>query len=129
MGVAYDLSRRSMERIEAADRDGWLALFGDDAVVEDPVGVSALDPTGEGHRGAEAIAAFYDAVIAPAGAIRFHIDETIDCGVECANLGEIHITMGERTGICRVVSTYRAGPDGRLAALRAYWEMDKLRFT
>lgn len=129
MGAAFDLSCRSMQRIEAGDRDGWLALFSGDAVVEDPIGVSALDPTGEGHRGAQAIARFYDTVIAPADAIRFHIAETIDCGVECANLGEIHITMGGRTGICRVVSTYRAAPDGRLAALRAYWEMDKLRFT
>lgn len=128
MGAAYELSKRSMTTIEAGDRDGWLALFADDAVVEDPIGPSPLDPEGAGHRGIEAITRFYDSVIAPADAIRFHITETIDCDVECANLGEIHITMGGRTGVCRVVSTYRAAPDGRLAALRAYWELAKLRF-
>lgn len=128
MGVAFELSQRSMARIEARDRDGWLALFSDDAVIEDPVGPSPLDPDGAGHRGAAAIATFYDTVIAPADAIRFAIHETIDCGVECANIGEIHITIGGRNGVCRVVSTYRASPDGRLAALRAYWEIDKLAF-
>lgn len=128
MGVAYDLSRQSMATIEAGDRAGWLALFADDAVVEDPIGPSPLDPDGVGHRGRDAIARFYDTVIAPAEAIRFDIDETIDCGVECANLGRIHITMGGRTAVCRVVSTYRASADGRLAALRAYWEFGKLAF-
>jgi hypothetical protein len=117
-----------MATIEAKDRQGWLELFADDGIVEDPVGPSPLDPTGSGHRGREAIGRFYDTVIAPAEAIRFRIAETIDCGTECANLGEIHITLGGRTGICRVVSTYRADADGRLQALRAYWEFDKLRF-
>lgn len=128
MGAAYELSKRSMATIEGGDRAGWLALFAEDAVVEDPVGPSPLDPDGRGHRGRAAIARFYDTVIAPADAIVFHIAETIDCGVECANLGEIHITMGSRTGVCRVVSTYRATDDGHLGALRAYWEMGKLTF-
>lgn len=129
MGVARELAERSMAAIEAKDRDGWLALFTDDGVVEDPIGPSALDPDGAGHRGRQAIARFYDTVIAPADAIRFHMRDSYDCGVEVANVGEIHITMGGQTGICRVVSTYRASPDGRLAALRAYWEMDKLTFS
>ena len=128
MGVAYELSKLSMARIEAKDRQGWLDLFADDGVVEDPVGPSMFDPTGAGHRGKEAIAAFYDNVIAMSDAIRFHMRDSYDCGVEVANVGEIHITVGGKTGICHVVSTYRASPDGKLAALRAYWEQDKLTF-
>ena len=50
---------RTIERYQstfsADDRDGWLALFTDDAVLEDPVGSSA-------HEGREAIAAFWDTV-------------------------------------------------------------------
>jgi ketosteroid isomerase-like protein len=128
MGVAYELSRQSMALIEAKDRDGWLALFAEDGFVEDPIGPSILDPEGKGHHGPEAIAAFYDTVIVSSEAITFHITDSYDCGVEVANVGEIHITMGGETGICRVVSTYRASPDGKLAALRAYWEVDKLVF-
>lgn len=128
MGIAYELSKQSMERIENKDRDGWLALFEDDAVVEDPIGVSMLDPEGEGHHGMDAITNFYDTIIASSDQIKFHIEKTYDCGVEVANVGEIHITMGGKVGICQVVSTYRASPQGKLAALRAYWEPEKLSF-
>ncbi len=128
MGVAYELSKRSMETIEQKDRDGWLALFEEDGVVEDPIGPSMLDPEGKGRHGKVAIADFYDTVIATSEAIKFQIRQTYDCGVEVANVGEIHITMGGKVGICQVVSTYRASPAGKLAALRAYWEPDKLSF-
>ena len=117
-----------MACIEAKDRQGWLDLFDDDGVVEDPVGPSMFDPEGAGHRGKEAIGAFYDNVIAMSDSIRFHMRDTYDCGIEVANVGEIHITVGGKTGICRLVSTYRASPGGKLAALRAYWEQDALVF-
>jgi ketosteroid isomerase-like protein len=128
MGVAYELSKQSMACIEAKDRQGWLDLFAEDGVVEDPVGPSMFDPEGAGHRGKEAVAAFYDNVIAMSDSIRFHMRDTYDCGVEVANVGEIHITVGGKVGICHVVSTYRATTDGKLASLRAYWEQDKLTF-
>ena len=97
--------------------------------MEDPVGPSAFDPDGVGHRGRQAIADFYDNVIAMSDSIRFHMRDSYDCGVEVANVGEIHITVGGKVGVCRLVSTYRASPDGKLAALRAYWEQDKLTFS
>jgi steroid Delta-isomerase len=129
MGIALELSKQSMAAIESKDRETWLALFADDGIVEDPVGPSMFDAEGTGHRGAQAIAAFYDNVIAMSDSIRFHMRESYDCGVEVANVGEIHITIGGKLGICRVVSTYRATPDGKLAALRAYWEQDELTFS
>ena len=121
-------AKASMTAVEAGDRAGWLGLFAPNALVQDPIGPSMFDPEGQGHRGAEAIAAFYDNVIAISDSIRFHMRDTYDCGVEVANVGEIHITVGGKLGICHVVSTYRATPDGKLAALRAYWEQDKLTF-
>ena len=54
---ARDASLRSMQAVEAGDRSAWLALFAEDAVVEDPIGPSPFDPEGDGHRGREAIAA------------------------------------------------------------------------
>ena len=48
---ARDVSLRSMTAVENGDREGWLSLFAPDGVVQDPIGVSALDPTGLGHRG------------------------------------------------------------------------------
>ena len=52
MRTARELAEASMAAVEAGDREGWLALFDDDAVVEDPIGPSDFDPEGNGHRGA-----------------------------------------------------------------------------
>ena len=71
MTTARDLGQASMAAIEAMDRQAWLDLFAEDAVVEDPVGPSMFDPEGKGHRGPEAIAAFFDNVIAVNRSIGF----------------------------------------------------------
>lgn len=122
------IAMASMHAIERGDRAGWLALFTDDALVADPVGVSPLDPSGEGHRGIEAIAAFYDAVIAQA-TISFAIRESYVAGNECANVGTITSRFPDGSaGIVDGVYTYRVTDDGKVSALRAFWEFDKMRF-
>jgi steroid delta-isomerase len=124
-----DMSKRSMAAIEAKDREGWLGLFAEDAVVEDPVGPSMLDPEGLGHRGIEAIARFFDEVIAPNDKIKFTINLSYQSGPEVANVGTIDITFpgGSQIASVDLVSTYRIGPDGRLRSLRAHWEPEKMR--
>jgi steroid Delta-isomerase len=123
-----ELSLASMAAVAAGDREGWLELFAEDAVVEDPVGPSAFDPEGRGHRGREAIAAFYDAVIAPNESVRFTIHQSFLSGEEVANVGVITITLPGGTAVeVDGVYTYRRSPDGRIAALRAYWEPDAVR--
>ena len=127
---ARSISRRSMSAITAGDRDGWLALFADDAIVEDPIGPSFFDETGEGHRGKEAIALFYDTAIAPNRHIEFLIRESYECANECANVGTIRITLstGQVSSVDGVYC-YRVGQDGLLRSLRAFWEMDSITFT
>ena len=46
MTTARDLGKASMAAVEVHDRVGWLALFAEDAVVEDPIGPSVFDPEG-----------------------------------------------------------------------------------
>ena len=99
MSTARELSQASMAAVEAKDKEAWLALFADDAVVEDPIGPSAFDPEGKGHRGIEAIAAFYDSVIAPNESIRFTISQSLLCGDEVANVGVIRIAFTGGTAI------------------------------
>jgi len=121
-------SIRSMTAVESGDREGWLALFADDAVVQDPIGVSALDPTGLGHRGHDAIAAFYDNVIGP-NDVRFDIRESWEAGAEVANVGRITTTMADGLVVhTDGVFTYRLDADGKVEALRAYWTVDRLTF-
>jgi steroid Delta-isomerase len=126
--TARDLGRASMAAVEARDRQGWLALFAEDAVVEDPIGPSAFDPEGQGHRGLEAIAAFYDNVIAANESITFTIRQSILCGDEAANVGVIRIAFAGG-GAVEVdgVYVYRRSPDDRIASLRAFWEPDAIR--
>ena len=121
-------SQRSMAAVEAGDREAWLALFTDDAVVEDPIGPSPLDPTGEGRRGKVAIAGFWDEIISM-GQVRFAIRESYACGQECANVGRISTTMPDgTTSVVEGVYTYRVDDDGGIVALRAFWEFDNMTF-
>jgi steroid Delta-isomerase len=116
--------KRSREAAMARDKDAWLALFADDAVVEDPVGPSHFDPEGRGHRGKAAIARFFDMAIAPSQ-LEFHFQQTYQCGAEEANVGHIVIVASGYRVVAEGVFTYRVDEDGKLVALRAYWEMDK----
>lgn len=128
MSTARELSRASMAAVEAKDKEAWLALFADDAVVEDPIGPSAFDPEGRGHRGREAIGAFYDNVIATNDSIRFEIEHSFLCGDEVANVGVIRITFPGGTAVeVDGVYTYKRSADDKLVALRAYWEADGIR--
>lgn len=126
--TARELGQASMAAVEAGDREAWLALFSDDAVVEDPVGPSMFDPEGTGHRGREAIAAFYDDVIAVNESIRFTIRQSLLCGDEVANVGTIRIGFAGG-GAVEVdgVYCYRVTPEGKLGGIRAFWQADEMR--
>ena len=86
-------AQRSMDCVHAKKREDWIANFAEDAHVEDPIGKSMLDPTGAGHRGRAAIAAFWDRVIAP-NRVMFEIRHSYACGDECANVGTINVNVG-----------------------------------
>jgi steroid delta-isomerase len=122
---AHLAGKRSREAVTARDKDAWLEVFADDAIVEDPIGPSAFDPDGTGHHGKEAIAAFWDKAIAPTDRIEFRFVDTFQCGNEEANIGSIVITAAGHQVTADGVFAYRVNGDGQLVALRAYWEMDR----
>ena len=123
-------SQRSMAAVGAQDRAGWLSLFAPDACVEDPVGPSFLEPTGAGHRGTEAIGAFFDANIAPLAGIDFAITDSFASGDEVANVGTITMTFPDGgSARCEGVFVYRVDPAGLLVSLRAFWEVDRMMAT
>jgi steroid Delta-isomerase len=125
---AHLAGKRSREAAMARDKEAWLAVFADDAIVEDPIGPSHFDPEGKGHRGKEAIAAFYDMAIAP-NQLEFNFVDTFQCGNEEANVGNIVITTGKYQVTAEGVFTYKVNDDGKLVALRAYWEVDRAAKT
>ena len=123
-------AQRSMQTAMAKDRAAWLALYAADACIEDPVGPSWIDPTGQGHRGKDALAAFYDATIATTESLRFEIVDSFAAGSEVANVGTIHITVaGGAVLRCEGVFVYAVDDDGLIRSMRAFWETDRMMAT
>lgn len=120
--IAFERHRKA---VEAGDREAFLANFAPDAVVEDPVGPSPLDPAGRGHRGRDAIAAFWDTIIGP-GSVRFAIERSIVCGDEIAHVGTVFNRLPEGPGEIGAegVFVYRVDASGKLVSLKAYWDYD-----
>ncbi|BAX94626.1 nuclear transport factor 2 family protein [Mycobacterium shigaense] len=123
--LAHEAGQRSRAAVIARDKEAWLAVFADDAIVENPIGPSPFDPEGRGHRGRDAISAFWDKAIAPTTKIEFFFRDTYECGNEEANVGHILITTGEYQTTAEGVFIYKADDEGQMLALRAYWEVDR----
>lgn len=123
MGTAADLARASLAAVKAGDREAWLELFEEDAVVEDPVGPSALDREGVGRRGRDEIARFYDEVISTMTSFEFEIERCYLGGDEAAMA--VTFTIGLGSGeplVMDLINIYRRSPSGRLASLRSFWD-------
>ena len=121
-------SLRSRAAVQAGDREAWLGLFATDGVVQDPVGISTLDPVGDGHRGAEARAAFWDNVIGP-NPITMDVYASHAGGYEVANVVTINTSFPDGSkAMVDIVAIYRVDGDGDILSLRAFWEFDQLRF-
>ena len=128
--LARIAAQRSMDAVRARAKDDWVALFAEDAVVEDPVGPSHFSPDGTGHRGKAAIAAFWDASVGITDRLEFDIRDSFACGEEVANVGVITTTIGGTTQMdSEGVFLYRVNADGLIVSLRAFWEMDRALAT
>ena len=123
---AQQASTKSAEYVMAKNKQQWLELFADDAVVQDPVGVSPLDPTGLGHKGKDAIEAFYDTIIAP-GTITMDIQSSHPAGDECANVVKLTNAIGHGIVFKNLMAVvYCANDEGKIVSLKAYWDYNKL---
>jgi hypothetical protein len=70
-----------------------------------------------------------DLTIANTDDIEFNFRDTYECGNEEANVGNIVITMGRRQITADGVFTYKVNDEGKMVALRAFWEMDRAAAT
>ena len=122
---AQELGFHSRDYAVAKDKQNWLDLFAEDAIVQDPIGKSPLDPVGDGHKGKEAIEKFYDTVIAN-GNIEFNILESIPCADECANFAQIVNVVGDVKIETKMIVIYRVNSDDKIVSLRAFWDYEKM---
>ena len=122
---AQELSFLSRDYAVAKDKQSWLALFDQDALVQDPIGKSPLDPEGNGHKGLLAIEKFYDTVIAN-GNIEFTILESIPCADECANYAQIVNLVGDVRIETKMIVIYCINSNDKIESLRAFWDYKKM---
>jgi steroid delta-isomerase len=122
MTTPLELARASLEATKAHDRDAWLSIWEDDGSIQDPVGVSDLDPTGLGHRGIKAITLFWDDVISKTGNFEYEIERSYTCGDEVAVAVNFQISTGATSRDMDVINIYKRSPSGKLASLRSFWD-------
>ncbi|MCU1461979.1 MAG: nuclear transport factor 2 [Acidimicrobiales bacterium] len=103
------------------DRDGWLALFADDAVLEDPVGSHRAE-------GKAAVAAFWDAIHQrdTRGTVKPVLAPAV-CGQEAAWAFEVHVEVGGVPTVISIIDFGRFDDDGRIAHIRAFWDPTTVR--
>ena len=116
--------RATIDRYRAAfgddDRAGYLALFTDDATVEDPVG-------SEVRTGLEAIGEFWDLV----HSLSPHIDlraagPVCIAGHEAAFPITIVNDLGGTLMALDAIDVMSFADDGRITTMRAYWDMAEM---
>lgn len=102
---------------ETADREAWLSLFSQDAVLIDPVG---SDP----HQGIEAIAAFWDRI----HQLPMKYEPEVHRIAVCGNEGLLVFKMvsrpeGSPGGMTmEIADTFTIDDDGKITELKAYWD-------
>ncbi len=100
-----------------------------DAIVEDPVGPSHFDPEGAGHRGRDAISAFWDKAIAHNESIEFLFEDSFACGNEVAYTGKVRSHAGGQVIDAVGVFIYKVDESGKILAVRAFWESERTMAT
>jgi steroid delta-isomerase len=122
MRTTAELADASMQAAVMGDREGWLALYSEDAVLEDPVGPSQWDPEGKGHRGKRALAAFWDRVIGPNRGLQFKVRERYTGGTEVASVLTVSSALPDGRRIeMGMVTIHSSNDQGLIRSLRAFW--------
>jgi steroid delta-isomerase len=122
-------ARGSWSAVQRKAKEEWLALMADDVCIEDPIGVSPLDPIGKGHCGKQAVRAFWERSIAP-NRIRIDVAHSYCAGAESAHLMTLTTTFpnGASAAVTGIF-TYRVNEAGKLTSLRGYWQMSDMKLS
>jgi steroid delta-isomerase len=125
---AYQMSLKSRTFVASHDKTGWLGMFAEDGIIEDPIGPSILDPEGRGHSTPEARDTFWDNNIANSD-IEYILHQSYTSHLECANIVTLNviISLDEKKYSQQVngVFTYSVNEQGKLTSLRGFWEFDE----
>jgi steroid delta-isomerase len=102
------------------DRGRFLDAFADEGVVIDPVGTPA-------HTGRDGRGAFWDTVHEMTERLSFDVKDIVVCGREAAMVFQIEARAGDGGMMIDAVDVFEVDDDGRIAQLKAYWDMARAR--
>jgi steroid delta-isomerase len=112
------LYERYPEMVTKGDVEGIVALYADDATIEDPIG-------GPLHRGIDAIRAFYKAA---AGTVTMkRVGPVHVAGREAATPLRVLLGPEGKKQALDIISVMAFRDDGKIASMRAFWSFDAMR--
>ena len=121
---------RSFSAVCKGDLEEWLTVYSEDALLQDPVGPSMFDESGEGHRGHEAIRAFWALAIEPIETFEFDVYESFAYHTTCASIATIKTSFADGSHTTTdLITVHEVGDDGRVVSMKAYWEPDRTMAT
>ena len=109
--------QRYVDGVTRGDCEGIMALYADEATVEDPVG-------SEPRRGRAAIAELYRNA---AGQVRLELDGRVRVAANCAAAPMIGRPTGMPGMVVEIVDVMTFNDDGLVTSMRAYWSPDTIR--
>lgn len=105
----------------AGDRDAYVALFADDAWIEDPVGSGR-------HEGSAAIAAFFEQMSGMADAIELRRTGPVRVAAgEGAWPLQARPSMGGTQMVVDIIDVMTFDDAGKITTMRAFWDPAEMR--
>ncbi len=103
-----------------ADREGWLALFADDATVEDPIG-------SDRNVGKEAIGAFWDMTHGLADKVTLTPSDYVKvAGNEAAFAMDARMESPDGVNGMKIIDVMTFDDDAKITSQRAYWSFEDI---
>jgi len=100
----------------AGDRDAWLALWHQDATMEDPVGT-------EVRRGRDAIAEFWDSGAGSSGAQLERVSPVlVPTPNDCSFLMNVKVPLGDEELVMPAIDVMTLDDDGLITSQRAFFD-------
>lgn len=123
---ASDVGERALKYISDANREAWLNLFADDAVIIDPAGQSEIDPTGKGNQGRLQIERFFDRLI-PSSEFKLELKASIPLGNECSKQLLVNYkSLRGNDNQMNMIVVYTVNAASLINSIKVYWRFNEL---
>jgi steroid delta-isomerase len=122
MNALFELVQAALNASAGKDRASWLAVWDDDAVIEDPVGTAGFELAGFRCEGIEAITRLWDDVFSVNAGLRYKIERHYPGGDEMALSIRFEIIRDSGVFVLHALNVYKRSANGKLASMRSFWE-------